>query len=107
MKHSKFIQLVLDMRSAQKCYFASRGTPTAKNYLRIAIELENKVDGALKEIDTNCNFNHYIKASPLKNISPLNHEQPNQHTTAGGTAPAQTDPDQRILMPKRTLPPIL
>lgn len=108
MKHSKFIQLVKDMRDAQKKYFRNRkNKEDAKYYLESALNLEAQVDQAIETMDWNCNHYEYIKASPLKNISPLNHEQPNQHTTAGGTAPAQTDPDERLQLPKRTLPPII
>lgn len=39
-----FVQLVQKMRSAQKEYFANRGTPQGKFALKNSIELETQVD---------------------------------------------------------------
>lgn len=86
MRHSKFIQLVLDMREAQKNYFKNRWGPEGKKLLKEAIELEQQVDQALNTIDHQCNFNNDIKPTPLKK-----YEQPtDQHSTPGEAAPAQT-----------------
>lgn len=55
MTHSEFIQLVQDMRSAQKNYFRNRGNRAeASIYLQKALKLEAEVDHALFNIDQNC-----------------------------------------------------
>lgn len=62
MQHSQLIQLVLDMRHAQKTYFKNRSNKAeAKSYLERAMKLEAEVDHALNNIDHQCNFNHNIK----------------------------------------------
>lgn len=74
MKHSQFIQLVTDMRTAQKNYFRNRGNKAeAKSYLERAMKLEAEVDHALNNIDPQCNFNHHIKHHEIKPI----HTSPN------------------------------
>lgn len=87
MRHSKFIQLVLDMRNAQKNYFRNRGNKAeAKTYLENALWLEAEVDQALLSIDHQCNFNNDIQPTPLKK-----YEQPtDQHSTTGEAAPEKT-----------------
>lgn len=66
MQHSQFIQLVIDMRTAQKNYFRNRGKKAeASIYLQKALKLEAEVDHALYGIDHQCNFNQNIKASHL------------------------------------------
>lgn len=55
MSPEKFVELVADMRQAQKDYFRARkaGQPIAGNILSRAKDLEAKVDNAVKKLRNN------------------------------------------------------
>jgi hypothetical protein len=77
MNHSEFIQLVQDMRDAQKKYFANRKAPseTRYYYLKAALDLENEVDQIMQTIDRNCNHQtlQFHQTRLDANTTPIHH----------------------------------
>jgi len=70
MTHSEFIQLVMDMRDAQKDYFRNRADKKVRSsLLQRAMKLEAEVCHATYHIDRNCN--HQTK--PHANTTPIHH----------------------------------